>query len=263
MIHLLGADNMKSLKDDNQESFLHYTELGWEVTVGRLQLIRMLSEGKASPSDTVVTLKDRMFFYSKFCKNVIPYESPVQTNGIMPNQYGEYVFHLHVKDKAYPDWRWPQDIPRILDFDFEECSPPKCVVITHRVRGWCTNRNCDINNTRSFVSMVMDLGYKPYIGGLHAEDVDSRAEYLPTLRKVASVTHHPNCAAIIAAGGISLLSQQVCRSKLLCLMTCGEQNPWFEHPLYLSKHLNFAGAQCFLVSPNGFSKAKEIIGAAK
>lgn len=258
MIHWLGSDVTTSLSEDNKESFCNYTELGWEVSVGRLKVIRMVSAGKITRDDTILTLKDRMFFYSKFC-NVAPFEKPPEKFGLMPNNLGDWLHELHCYDGKVGPWRWPQDIPMILDFDYEPCDPPRCVMITHRVRGWCPNRNAEAKNTRAFVSMVMDLGYKPYLGGKHAEDIDPRAEYVPTLRRLASIVHHPNCAAIIASGGPTLLAQQCCRSKLICLKTCGDANPWFEHPLYLCKHLNFAGCQVSLVRPDDVGETKRIL----
>lgn len=258
MIHWLGSDLATTLAQDNTASFRNYTELGWEVSVGRLKVIRMIAEGKITRDDTILTLKDRMFFYSKFC-NVEPFVRPPDKFGLSPENLGEWSRQIHVENGKHVAWRWPQDIPTILNFDFEPCEPPRCVMITHRIRGWCPNRNADENNTRAFVSMVMDLGYKPYIGGLHAEGVDPRAEYVPTLRRLASIIHHPNCVAIIASGGPTLLAQQCCRSKLVCLKTCGDDNPWFEHPLYLSRHLNFAGCKVHLVSPNDVAGTKKIL----
>jgi hypothetical protein len=190
---------------------------------------------------------------------VIPYEKPIETNGLVPENHGEWLSEIHCENGKHIPWRWPQDIQKILDFDYEPCSPPPCVMVTHRVRGWCKNRNCEASNTKSFISMVMDMGYKPYIGGKYAEGVDDRAEYVPSLRSIASIVNHRNCVAIIASGGPSLLAQQCCRSKLLCLKTCGDSNPWGEHPLYISKFLNFSGCQQFLVSPNDVNAARKII----
>ena len=255
MIHWLGSDLTTSLADDNTSNFCNYTELGWEVSVGRLKVIRMISEGKITKDDTILTLKDRMFFYSKFC-NVSAFEKRPEKYGLMPDDLGEWARELHAENGKFIPWRWPQDIPMILDFDYEPYDPPPCVMITHRVRGWCPGRNADANNTKAFVSMVMDMGYKPYIGGMYAENIDPRAEYVPTLRRLASIIHSTKCAGIIASGGPTLLSQQCCPSKLICLKTCGDDNPWFEHPLYLSRYLNFSGCKITLIKPNDIKAAK-------
>ena len=271
MMHWLSADLSKSAQEDNKESFLHYTELGWGATVGRMKIIRMISEGRFGKDDVVVTLPDRAFMYSKFFK-VVPFAgNPIQTLGLTPtnSNYLSWLQELYTESGQFVRWRWPQDVPMILDLDYEPCSPPPCVVINHRVRGFGTGRNCDEANTRNLVSMVMDLGYKPYISGKYAENVDPRAVYVPSLRTTMSLVHHENCKCYIASGGPVLLAQQCCRSKLICLNvcckgcvdvvnTCKACN-FLRHPLFVSNDANFTGCEQHIIPFLGVHEAKRII----
>lgn len=270
MIHWMSADRSRSAAEDNQESFLHYTELGWEATVGRIKIIRMINEGRFGKDDAVVTLPDRAFLYSKFCK-VIPFDGkPVQTKGLIPtnSNYLNWLRELYTENNQFVPWRWPQDLPLILNLDYDQCSPPPCVVINHRIRGFGTGRNCDEANTRNLVSMAMELGYKPYISGKYADSVDPRAEYIPTLKMAMSIVHHDNCACFIASGGPVLLAQQCCRSKLICLNVCCKgcadvtqckSCTFLNHPLFLSRHAKFSSCQQHVIPFLGVNEARRII----
>jgi hypothetical protein len=272
MIHWLSADNTKSTAEDNQQSFLHYTELGWEATVGRLKVIRMISLGEITRKDTILTLNDRMFLYSNFC-NVKPFEKePTKEDlGLRPtnSNYTNWLIELYVHgNREIGPWRWAQDVPTILNFDYEKCNPPPCVVINHRIRGYSPSRNFEEQHTKSLVSMVMDLGYKPYIGGKYADSIDPRAEYVPKLRTLMSLVNHKNCVCFIGSGGPILLAQQCCRSKLVCLNVCCKECidittckscNFMVHPLFLSKYANFTGCQQFVVPFNDINITKQIL----
>ena len=67
MFHWLAADRTTNVGNDNREDFSYYTALGWEASVGRLKLIRMINSGRIKRDDTLVTTKDRMFMYP-FCR---------------------------------------------------------------------------------------------------------------------------------------------------------------------------------------------------
>ena len=273
MIHWVSSDCATTIEEDNQSSFSHYTELGWEASVGRLKVIRMIGEGKITKDDTIVTLKDRMFMYSRFC-NVVPFEKVFNESevGMYPSysNYLKWIHELHVDPtlKKIVPWRWPQDMPMILNFDFEEVSPPPCVVINHRIRGWDKYRNCDPKSTKNIISIITTMGLKTYISGRHAESVDERAEHIPTLRKLSSIIHHPNCVAFISTGGTTMLAQQCCSNKLICLNTacptclgigtCKECQ-YLDHPLYMSKALNFSGYQGHVVMPNDYAGIESLL----
>lgn len=243
----VSSDMTSKLKDDNSSSFVNFTELGWEASVGRLKIIRMIQEGKLTSNDSVIVIKDRMFMYP-FC-NVVAFDPnniPVKTK-THPHDYGKWLHELHKKDKDWVPWRWKEDIPMILDFDFEEANPPPCIVINHRIRGWVVNRNIKNENTQKLVSMILSLGLKPYISGKYANKVDDRAEYIPTLRKLASIIHHPHCKAFVSAGGTTLLAQQCCRNKLICINAYGKMQRG-KNPLYFSPKFNFTGCKEYLIS---------------
>ena len=266
----MSADCTNSKTEDNKVSFLHYTELGWEVTVGRLKVIRMINENRISKNDTIITLEDRTFLYSKFCK-VQPFKTdPKPPLGLTPTNenYSNWLHELYVYDGKIGPWRWKQDIPKILDFDYEECNPPPFVVINHRIRNHDVGRNGEEENTRSLVSMVMDLGYKAFIAGRYADSIDPRAEYVPKLRTVMSLSNHRNCCCFIGSGGPVLLAQQCCRSKVICLNACCkncldisscEKCNFMIHPLFLSKYANFTGCKQYVVPFFGIEEIRKII----
>lgn len=257
MNHILAMDKTSTLREDSQSSFAHYTELGWEIAVGRFKVIRMMQEGKITKNDTIVTLSDRTFLYSKFCNTMAYNQSMVPEQGALhPFNYGEWGQEIHYVDKKQVPWRWPEDIRFILDYDFEPVSPPPCVVINHRVRQWVPERNCKEADTQHYVSMALQMSLKPYISGRYADKVDVRAEYIGSLRKVASLIHHPNCKAFIASGGPSLMAQQCCKNKLIFLNYCGCMGL---NPLYLQDQLNFSKCQIHIINPNDVEKARLII----
>jgi len=257
MIHVLGMNKAAyNIQADTKDSFEWYTELGWEVVAGRTHVVRMINTGKIAPSDTIVTLKDRMFMYTKLHSNVKEWVLGIEPipGGIRPDNFGDYcsnIFHTNgVQDTIY---KFPQDIPMLINHDYEEVNPPVCAVINHRKRGWYPVRNIKESTTQNLVSMCLDLGIKPYISGMNAENIDSRAEYVPTLRKVASLMHHPNCKAFIGSGGPSLLAQQCCSSKLIFLNTCGSIGV---NALFLQDRMNFAKHKMFVVGPDDVEAVK-------
>lgn len=260
MIHWLGADNTTTYESDNQSGFKWYTELGWEAIVGRLKVIRMVSDGRIGKDDVIVTVPDRMFFYSKFCQ-VRPYEPGMELKdvGMNPWGYGDWLNELHVSAGKYVSWRWPQDMGLIAAFDYEPVDPPPCAVVQHRVRKWVSNRNCKEADTRALVDAIIDAGLKPYISGRHAESVDPRAEHVPTLRRLASIIHHPNCTAFFATGGPAMMAQQCCRNKLVCLDTCGVKADRTNHPLYFSPLLNLSGHERHVIYPTEIDEARRLL----
>jgi len=265
MNHWLSADNTTSATDDNQSSFGHYTELGWEVSVGRLMVIRMIGEGKITRNDAIVTLADRTFMYSKFC-NVIPYtptfNPPRHEVGLHFFNYGDWMYEIHYDScvpKNHIPWRWPGDIPLIKDFDFEEVNPPPCLVINHRTRNWITNRNSSPSDTQGLVSMGLEMGLKVYLSGRYAQDVDRRAEYVPRLKTLASLIHHPNCLVFHTTAGPTMLAQQCCSNNLICPMRGIDGNVFGKHPLYMSDYLNFSGCKQHLIAPGDIGAAKAIL----
>jgi len=265
MLHWLGADLTSSLASDSQVDFQHYTELGWEAAVGRLKVIRMISEGKISKEDTIVTLRDRTFMYDKLCKTQ-PYDSSYrhEGNGLHLRDYNWWIAELHympIMNGNHVPWRWPQDIPMILDLDFEEINPPPCIMINHRVRAWAAARNCKEENTKNLVSLALSLNLKPYISGRYAEKIDERAEYIPTLRRLASIIHHPNCIAFFTMGGPTMLAQQCCKNKLVVFNTLNalETAQIGKHPLFMSNYLNFSG--CSQHVANNLAEAERILKA--
>ena len=64
MKYVLGKSNgfNATVKSDSG-SLNEYWELGWELGGSRLLLIKDLIEGNVSKTDTIITLKDRMFLY--------------------------------------------------------------------------------------------------------------------------------------------------------------------------------------------------------
>ena len=255
MIHLLGADQRKDLSDDNNSSFHWYTELGWEVSVGRPWVLHCLQEGRINRGDSIVTTKERMFFYSNLGVAVEEYTGPIECK-INPTNYGDWLRYLYYDKEGKHVHKYPNEH---IDFDYEEVKPEPCVVMIHRVRGWVPKRNMKDHITKDFISMIMDKGLKPYIVGQNAEDVDHRAEYIDSLRTIASIMHHDNCRAVIGAGGISLLAWQVHKRKIVFLTTCGNENPFGDNPLYFSRYQNYNGCALSRLGPEDVLTAEDII----
>jgi len=263
MIHILGMNKCDyKIDQDKNSSFEWYTELGWEVVIGRLQAIRMIQDGRITSADTIVALKDRMFMYTRIHANVREWVPGIEPcGGLRPDAFGEYALELfdskHLRGNHTDTiYKFQQDIPMILNHDYEEVNPPKCIIINHRKRGWCTERNMKEDITRKLIGIGLELGLKVYLSGMNAEGLDNRAEYVPTLRKTASIMHHPNCKAFIGSGGPALLAQQCCPSKLIFINTCGSIGC---NPLFLQNRMNFAKHKMFIVPPDNLSGVKQII----
>lgn len=255
----ISSDMTKSLKDDNQQSFLHLTELGWEMVVGRLKVIRMMGAGQFKPTDTVITIADRTFMYP-FCKVEAfnPETAPNEQRADFVPRYTRWLNELHA-NRTTP-WAWPKDIEKIRSFDFMNITPPACVVINHRVRKWDPGRNSDEEGTRKLVSMALSLGLKPYISGRYADKVDDRAEHIPTLRELASIVNHDNCKCFFATGGTIMLGQQCCKNKMVVRNLCGDSEKHFRlHPLWMSDRLNFSGCEQYLINRNDWDSALKLM----
>jgi hypothetical protein len=77
MRYLILGKNIRAGAPGNDSGSLNeYFELGWESIGSRFDLIALYNQGKINEDEvTLVTLEDRMFFYTKFYKNVINLDS--------------------------------------------------------------------------------------------------------------------------------------------------------------------------------------------
>lgn len=73
---IAGKNDSAGIVGDDSSSLSSYFELGWEVVGSRLDIIKLLKLKLINNDETtIVTIEDRMFMYSSFCKNVISWES--------------------------------------------------------------------------------------------------------------------------------------------------------------------------------------------
>ena len=74
---ILGKDDLKGIpgSDSAKDGDINrYWELGWESVGGRIDFISFYNQGFWDQDNmTAVAIEDRMFLYTKMCKNVISY----------------------------------------------------------------------------------------------------------------------------------------------------------------------------------------------
>jgi hypothetical protein len=243
----------------------HYTELGWELMVTRLAFIRDLNLGIWNKDDTVVTLSDRKFLYSKLCNVVstsdfnsepndtvfhysdgadfIDYVKMVKT---LEDLHGKYMKGLtnnyqHISDK-----------PQILDIDYEDVETKynikdSFVGMLVRTRGWCPERNTNENEAKEMLNKLLTMYKKVFIFGLGSKHLadGERIIYLDTLREWASVMHSKFCDFIIGVGsGGSMICQLCCNSALLLIPNGGPICQ--RHPLFYSSSVTFSNLKILL-----------------
>lgn len=244
---------------DNIGSTEKYTELGWELMVTRLAFIRDLNLGLWNKNDTVVTLSDRKFLYSKLC-NVIStsdfnpqnidtvfsyadnadFVDYVKMTKTLEELHGSYVKGLinqykHISDK-----------PQILAVDYEDVESKfnikeNFVGVLVRTRNWCPERNTDENEAKNIINNLLSMYKKVFIFGLGSKHLadGERVIYLDTLREWASIMHSKFCDCIIGVGsGGSMICQICCNSTLVLIPNGGPVCQ--RHPLYYSSCVSFS-----------------------
>lgn len=239
-----------------------YTELGWELMVSRLAYIRDLHKGIWTPEDTVVTIGDRKFLYSKIAKNVIDFEELIETEDVFrytedhvckAEDLGE--LHDDYLCKRIDHYKYQEHKCDILKVDYSNVEEKYQIQERFsgalvRIRNWCPERNLNDCNYTLVINELKSKYKQVFVFGIGSERFwkDKNVIYIDNLQDWASVMHHPLCDVIVApASGGSAVCQICCNSNLLliqnCLYLCERS------PLHFSPSVTFTNLKIKLISP--------------
>lgn len=224
--------------DDNADLFHEYFELGWEVISSRLFAIRMLREGNISIDDTIVTVGDRMFMYTKIFKNVISYKKfrtmNIEENNILDlAKYSSLDNHfistqdinkdgivdIHAKYSRFYD-----DYDFIVNFDFADISHLPidndyyCVCL--RYRSHTPGRNSPDTFWDDFLKKMKQMNKIVFVVGYGAESKcdGKNIIHIEKLSEYASLINGKKCKSTIGVPtGTITLAFFCCTNKLFIL----------------------------------------------
>jgi hypothetical protein len=247
-----------------------YTELGWELMVSRLAYIRDLHKGLWTTDDTVVTISDRKFLYSKIAKNVIGIEDlpePIDSDNVFEYTYtenGSGVCRFEDLGELHDDYtngkinqyKYIEHKSDILNVDYSNVTEKygisgKFAGALVRIRKWCSERNLNDQYYSAILDDLKSKYGKVFVFGMGSERVWKGKDvvYIDNLQDWASVMNHPLCDVIVAPGsGGSMLCQICCNSKLLLIQNCPILCE--RHPLFFSSGVTFSDLKIKLISPN-------------
>lgn len=213
---ILSKDLNKGKVGDDSGNLSRYFELGWECIGSRFDFIAMYNRGEIQEDNvTIVTIEDRMFFYTKFYKNVISYDQFLQllNKGIITKEdiIDDWTINhknlkfLNGKTFVNPEnkkyYRYEEDRHLIFDgFDLSGSISPNCefVVMCIRYRDWSSNRNSNINFYQNLVDKIKDK-YQIFVVGKGNEDFCTRnsINYVDKLKDYVALIKNKNCKGLI------------------------------------------------------------------
>lgn len=243
----------KNTKIDGDGDFNEYFELGWELSLSRLCLISMIKKNLFDVNtDTVVTNDSRQFLYSKFCKNVLSYESFANfkltendsvydlANEVWINAgYGKpssatklwNCDHLNTSD-PYPYTL--EQAPEICQFDLLDIDTTiKCnldyICFVVRRRKWAKHRNLQETQIQKIINFARQKNLAVYIMGKNTECYDNPNNnvYYTQFSEFATLINSDRCKALItSASGASMIRFFTGSCKMITFDLYNEYNPY-------------------------------------
>lgn len=220
---ILGKNVNKGIEGDDSGLLKEYFELGWEVVGSRIDLICLYNEGCLNEDEiTLVTIDDRMFFYTKYYKSVISYDEFVKLNvppedvcGDWPTRHESYFgfanFRAFINPKTLEYVRKDQDLDLIFNgFDLEGAINPQEPFVTMciRRRDWCSDRNSDVSFYQKIVDGIKDK-FPIYVAGKGNEEFCEMngINYVPRLKDYVALIKNQNCRCLITQStGLAVLA---------------------------------------------------------
>lgn len=252
----------------------NYTELGWELMVTRLAFIRDFNNGLWNKDDTVITISDRKFLYSKLCNTIDSSSLELKDGDTVftdyTNKMTQYLVDLHsdYEKGLIQQYKYLCDKPQILSVDYEDVESKynikdKFAGVLVRIRNHVPERNMTEDMARSIINDLLKMYSVVFVFGLGSKYLadGKRVIYLETLREWASVMNSKLCDCIIGtASGASQLCQICCNSKLVLIPNGG---PIQRHALYHSDHVTFSNLKILLAYDKNqiIDRVKAIRGA--
>jgi len=253
MKYIITSHDKKTGTVNNDSGNLReYFELGWELVISRLLLIDLIQKGQVDlKSDIIVTNSSREFLYTKFCNNVISYETFCKLNSNEQDKILDIVDNIvdwvHGQHHKIPDWPWSKDENSIERFKYTKEQAPIigdfqlldvnkiiknnlnyiCVVV--RKRDWCKNRGYSDTDVQDILNFAKDNNLTTYIMGKDCENYTNNNDiFNVSLQEMASLINDNRCMGMISpisGGGMVRLFTGNC--PLITFDMSGEYNKIF------------------------------------
>jgi len=276
MYYIVGKKiNEGIIGDDGWGDLSRYFELGWEYAVTHLHIKHMYNEGKLKPEDIIVTIKDRMFLYTGFWKNVISIDDfikiPNKTNDVIDLCENAGNLLPRTKDGKYEYFYSDLDIIKNIDYKNIDHLPTKekfcCLHL--RYRDWANFRNLDISIWLRIIEKLKQKNKKIFIFGKTTNHLcDNDTIFYVDLDEYASLLHHNNCDFLIGtvSGGSlvgQIFSNKNCTNNIIITdnqtqIELNETNDNYK-VFYHSQEFNFSDVNINFIKLNEINEFIEIL----
>lgn len=249
-----------------------YYELGWEVTFTNIMVKTLLKEGKLSSSDTIVTHKDRAFFYSSLFDRVIDWEEfkKLELGPI------DEVFFLPKNIESWPELEVRLNREFVCNFDLltdienrfgiDEPFGIYCI----RLRDHCSWRNSDLEVAKRVISKLSDqFNYKIFLTGRNTETIAEELNVKSvSLREYASLVNSELCKFCISPMSGIVQITNFCGHWGMHNFIFDHQNErgieLVNHPLFMGDNVNFKNVKnTFIPGKETEEKILELVSRLK
>jgi hypothetical protein len=213
---ILSKDFSKGKAGDDSGNLGRYFELGWECIGSRFDFIALYNQNKIDEENTtVVTIQDRVFFYTKFYKNVISHDRFLEL--LRRGDIGDEdilddwaVGHKNLRflnansfinTQTQKYYRYNEDKDLIFNgFDLQGSIIPEheFVVMCIRHRDWSSNRNSNIDFYQKAVEKIRDK-YPIFVVGKGNEVFceKNNITHIEHLKDYVSLIKNKNCKGLV------------------------------------------------------------------
>lgn len=211
-----------TLASDSANGVLsEYFELGWEYAVSHLHIKHLHSIGTLQSDDVIVTLKDRMFLYEGFWKNVMAYET-FKDLKLQPDcsvvdlcdeiqMRPEHYLPSIGDDGKYIHWKTMRNIILNINYvDIKHLNTKKPFCCLHiRYRGWAKHRNISEQFWHTLINDLVNTGINIYIFGKEATRFANGDNIKHvSLSEYASLCNNSSCKFVLGSmSGGTLVAQ--------------------------------------------------------
>lgn len=217
---ILGKNNAQGIVGNDSSDLSEYFELGWESVGSRIDFISLVNQKLINEEEyTAVTIKDRMFMYTSFFKNVISYEEFSKKN-ISKNDIIDWTLirnfnfldaNKFVDLKTQKYIRHEEDYNEIFNgFTLNENlhQEEKFIVVCIRHRDHCSYRNSDVNFYKLLIKKLKLKIKNIFVVGKGNEEfcLKNNCFYVEKLQDYVTLIKNKNCAALVsqATGTVAL-----------------------------------------------------------
>lgn len=210
---ILSKNLNEGIKGNDSSNLNSYFELGWEVVGSRIDFIAELNKRNIDEENTtVVTIKDRMFLYTKIFKNVISYEDFKNITLKNEDSVEDWVKNFKqmrflnaatfVQRDTKKYFRHEEDRDTIFNgyqTDGEIKTNGKYFVLGIRLRDHCSHRNSDLNFYEILVKLLKTITPNIFVVGKSTEQFckENDCFHLEKLKDFADLIKREECISFI------------------------------------------------------------------